>query len=85
MSFSITGTGSALPAYILTNEALTELVETSDEWISSRTGILSRPVVTTETASSLAAEAARRCLENAGAQGPCCLENQRIFKSSIGA
>jgi 3-oxoacyl-[acyl-carrier-protein] synthase-3 len=66
MGFTITGTGSALPAHILTNDEISKFVDTSDEWISTRTGISSRPVITTETASSLAALAGARCLESAG-------------------
>ena len=39
MSFSILGTGKAVPEYVLTNDELSTMVETSDEWISTRTGI----------------------------------------------
>ena len=41
---SIMGCGSAAPATSLDNQALTHIVETSDEWIASRTGIRSRRV-----------------------------------------
>lgn len=68
MGFRITGTGSALPGYIVTNDMLAGMVDTSDEWISTRTGIKSRPIMTGETASELASKAAARCLEDAGAQ-----------------
>lgn len=67
MGFRIIGTGSAIPAHVVTNEVLSTMVDTSDEWISSRTGIRSRPICTTETATSLASDAAKRCLEDAGA------------------
>ena len=64
----ILGTGSALPAYTLTNERLTEFLDTSDEWISTRTGIRSRQVMTTETILDLAMAAGKSALENAGLQ-----------------
>lgn len=66
MSMKIIGTGSALPVKQVGNEELTKLVNTSDEWIRERTGIGSRHISTGETAASLAAEACRRALENAG-------------------
>lgn len=62
----ILGTGSALPAYTLTNERLTEFLDTSDEWIRTRTGIQTRQVITNETLLELATLAAQRALENAG-------------------
>lgn len=62
----IMGTGSALPKYKMTNEKLSEIVDTSDEWIRSRTGIGSRYLVSQgETAVTLAFEAAKKALENA--------------------
>ena len=66
MSVKIIGTGSALPAKIVTNEDLAQMVETSDEWIRERTGIGSRHISTGETVVSLAAQACRKALENAG-------------------
>ena len=57
MSVKIIGTGSALPAKIVTNEDLAQMVETSDEWIRERTGIGSRHISTGETVVSLAAQA----------------------------
>ena len=62
----ILGTGSALPAYTLTNERLTEFLDTSDEWIRTRTGIQTRQMLTDETLLELGAKAARLALENAG-------------------
>lgn len=65
----IAGTGSALPKYKMTNEMLAELVDTSDEWIRSRTGIGSRHLVNDEeNAVTLAYLAAKNALENAGVQ-----------------
>lgn len=63
----LAGTGSFVPPKILTNEDLTKIVETSDEWITTRTGIKTRHVVSEgETTATLAAEAARRALHDAG-------------------
>ena len=62
----ITGTGSALPGRIVTNKELEQMVETSDEWIRERTGIGERHVSVGETAVTLASEAARKALEQAG-------------------
>ena len=63
----IVGTGSYLPGKILTNHDLEAMVETSDEWIRSRTGITERHVaVAGETTCDLAEQAARRAMEAAG-------------------
>lgn len=66
MSMRIIGTGSALPEKTVSNQELTQLVETSDEWIKERTGIGSRHISTGETLVSLTAEACRKALDNAG-------------------
>ena len=64
---SITGVGSYVPARILTNAELEKMVETSDQWITSRTGIRERRIATeSETTSDLAFESAQRALANAG-------------------
>jgi 3-oxoacyl-[acyl-carrier-protein] synthase-3 len=63
----IAGTGSYLPERIMTNRELEESVDTSDEWITSRTGIRERRIAKDgEYTSHLASEAARRALEQAG-------------------
>jgi len=63
----IVGTGSALPEKRLTNEDLSKLVDTNDEWITQRTGIKERRVASErETTASLATLAAKRALEAAG-------------------
>lgn len=63
----LVGTGSYVPDKILTNEDLMKIVDTSDEWITTRTGIKTRHVVSDgETTATLAAEAARRALADAG-------------------
>lgn len=66
MTARIIGTGSAVPEQIVTNEDLSKIVETSDEWISSRSGIRERRVAKEETTTSLAILAGKRALENAG-------------------
>jgi len=68
MAFArIAGTGSYLPEKVLTNDDLAKLVETSDEWIASRTGIRERHVAAEgETTCDLAYQAAVRAMEAAG-------------------
>lgn len=62
----IAGTGSYLPEKILTNEELASRVETSDEWIVTRTGIRERRIAAPgEHTSHMATHAARRALEQA--------------------
>jgi 3-oxoacyl-[acyl-carrier-protein] synthase-3 len=66
----IAGTGSYLPEKILTNADLEKLVDTSDEWIRSRTGISQRHVAAEgETTTDLAEHAARRAMAAAGVSG----------------
>ncbi len=63
----IIGVGRHLPARVMTNDDLSRIVDTSDEWIVERTGIRERRIASeTETTSTLAAEAARRALASAG-------------------
>lgn len=66
MTTRIIGTGSAIPSRVVTNQELETFLDTSDTWIQERTGIGSRHAATTETTTSLAAEACRKALENAG-------------------
>ena len=66
-SVGIIGTGSFAPPKVLTNSDLEKMVDTSDEWIRTRTGIRERRIAEPEVASSdLAAESARRALDSAG-------------------
>ena len=66
----ILGTGSYAPEKILTNQDLEQIVDTSDEWITSRTGIKERHIADPNTPSSaLGTEAAVRALEAAGVRG----------------
>ena len=66
MGFRVLGSGSALPARSVTNDELSEFLDTSDEWISQRTGISERRLCTTETLDDLALAASRAALEAAG-------------------
>ena len=68
MTFSkITGVGSYLPEKILTNNDLEESLDTTDAWITSRTGIKERHIVSqNELTSDLACEAAKNAINNAG-------------------
>ncbi|MBQ3108668.1 MAG: beta-ketoacyl-ACP synthase 3, partial [Clostridia bacterium] len=61
----ILGTGSAVPELVITNEELTRFLDTSDEWIQSRTGIRERRIHRGEL-TELAAQAAKKAIENAG-------------------
>lgn len=63
---AIIGTGSFLPVNIMTNNDLSNMVETSDEWIRSRTGIHERRISDGMSTSDLAYEAGVRALESAG-------------------
>jgi 3-oxoacyl-[acyl-carrier-protein] synthase-3 len=68
---SITGLGCYVPERVLTNDEIAGMVDTSDEWISSRTGIRQRRVAAEhEAMSDLSLPAARRALEQAGVSGP---------------
>jgi 3-oxoacyl-[acyl-carrier-protein] synthase-3 len=62
----IVGTGAYVPAKVLTNHDLEKMVDTSDEWITTRTGIKERHIASKdEAASDLAIHAARRALDDA--------------------
>ncbi len=65
MRARIIGTGYSLPAFRADNDYLATLVDTSDEWISERTGIRARHLAKEETTLSMSAEAARMALEKA--------------------
>lgn len=62
----ITGTGSYAPEHVLTNYDLEKKVDTSDEWITERTGIKERCIVKGETTSDLCLKASERALQSAG-------------------
>jgi 3-oxoacyl-[acyl-carrier-protein] synthase-3 len=65
---SITGIGKCVPEKVVTNDDLAQIVETSDEWISKRTGIRSRHVAVEETATGLAICAVKDALAMSGEQ-----------------
>lgn len=62
----ICGTGSYLPPVSVENEAFTSIVETSDEWIRTRTGIASRHIADRDSVSGMGVKAAKAALEQAG-------------------
>lgn len=67
---SVTGVGASVPERVMTNDELSELVDTSDEWIIERTGIRERRIAAPDQAlSDLALPAARDALEQAGVSG----------------
>lgn len=66
MTTRIIGTGSFLPPNIVTNDDLSKIMDTSDEWIRTRTGIRERRLVKEETTAQMAVEAAKRALADAG-------------------
>lgn len=70
MYSKIIGTGSYFPEAVRTNQDLEKMVETSDEWITERTGIKERRImdIKTETVSSMSTEAAREALKAAGVE-----------------
>ena len=75
----IVGLGMCVPERILTNDELSRMVDTSDEWIRSRTGIKQRHVADASTSTSdLAIIAARRALEDAGIEARS--EERRVGK-----
>ncbi len=69
MSFYIAGTGSAIPEKVVTNDDLAQFLDTSDEWIYTRTGIRQRHVLTHEKLDELAIESAKRALADANVSG----------------
>ena len=62
----ICGTGSSVPTRTVTNDDMATIVETSDEWISTRTGISERHFADQETNLSLGTEAAEKAIAMAG-------------------
>jgi 3-oxoacyl-[acyl-carrier-protein] synthase III len=67
MHARIAGTGSYLPKKVLTNADLEKMVDTTDEWIRTRTGVLRRHLAAAdETTATMSIEAARRAMAMAG-------------------
>jgi 3-oxoacyl-[acyl-carrier-protein] synthase-3 len=74
----ITGTGSCLPEKRVTNDELSKSVDTSDEWITQRTGIRERRIVgSLDSTATLGSHAATRALQAAG------LEPKTSTRSSV--
>ena len=70
MGIKIIGTGSYTPEKVLTNLELEKLVDTSDDWIRTRTGIVERHIAAkSETTSMMGLAAARKALEMANVAG----------------
>ncbi|MEG2378251.1 MAG: 3-oxoacyl-ACP synthase, partial [Clostridia bacterium] len=65
MNARIIGTGHYVPPFVLTNEGLESIVDTSDEWIFSHTGIKERHICQSETVWEMALHAAENALESA--------------------
>ena len=61
----IAGVGKYIPSKVVTNDMLSQIVDTNDEWITSRTGIKQRHITTGENTSDIASKAALNALENA--------------------
>ena len=66
MRARIVGTGSSLPKLRVSNDDLGKIMDTSDEWIRSRTGIQARHLAVEETTTSMSVAAARQALVQAG-------------------
>lgn len=66
MSARIIGTGSMLPGKVVSNQELEKMMDTTNEWIKSRTGIEKRHIAVEETTTFMAIEASKRAMENAG-------------------
>lgn len=69
MSFKILGTGSYAPEHVVTNDDLSALVDTNDEWITQRIGVRSRHISETETNVDMGGESGRA---RAGKCGHLC-------------
>jgi len=65
MAFKILGVGNALPKFKLDNQMLSKLVDTHDEWITSRTGIKTRGILTSESLLDLSVSAANKAINAA--------------------
>lgn len=66
MNFHVLGTGMYVPPKIVTNEDISKLVETNDEWVMQRVGVKQRHISTNETAADMGCKAALAALENSG-------------------
>lgn len=69
MSIKILGTGAYVPDNVITNDDLSKMVDTSDEWIVQRVGVKQRHISTCETAADFAVHAAKEALASSGVSG----------------
>ena len=67
MGIAITGLGKCLPEKVVTNDDISDLVDTDHNWIIERTGIEQRHIATTESGTDLVCAAAEEALRDAGA------------------
>lgn len=74
----IVGMGHYVPEHVVTNDDLSKIVDTNDEWISSRTGIRRRHFITDEKNQDMAIAAAKMAIEDAGIDKS---EDQRCDRS----
>ncbi|MBE9222155.1 ketoacyl-ACP synthase III [Cyanobacterium stanieri LEGE 03274] len=63
---TVIGSGSAIATQVISNDDLSQIVDTSDDWISSRTGIKKRHIATSTSLSELAAQAGLRAIAHSG-------------------
>lgn len=80
MTGIICGTGSYTPSYIMDNNEIATMVDTSDAWIQERTGVARRHIAGEETTVSMACEAAKKAIADAGI---CAEEIDLILVSTI--
>ena len=66
MTGRIIGLGSYIPKKVVTNDDFAKFLDTSDEWITTRTGIHTRRLLSTETLRELAVKAARAAIASSG-------------------
>ncbi|MDE5753849.1 MAG: ketoacyl-ACP synthase III [Oscillospiraceae bacterium] len=80
MSFRIAGTGMYVPPRAVTNDDLSQIVETSDEWISKRVGVRERRISENEYTSEMALKAAEKALEDSNIKAE---ELDAIFAATV--
>jgi len=79
----VIGTGSYVPARVLTNHDLEKMVETSDDWIATRTGIKERRIAVDEPTSDMASKAAKAALKAAGVQAKVSTSSKTRTRAMI--
>ena len=75
MSFRVLGTGMYVPPRVVTNDDLSQFLETNDEWITQRVGVKERHISTNETAADMGAKAARVSGESISPSVSCMIQN----------